>query len=91
MQYLAVVDNEEIVFVDGQGPRRIELSWRRFRAKDRADLVSPVAYQCVYYTQEARAIMGRLQAEFFKALELLEQRQPGPAGEATVTPLRRDE
>ncbi len=89
MQYLAVVDNEEIVFVDGQGPRNIELSWQGFRVSDRDDLVSPIAYQCVYYTEGSRRIMNRLQAEFFKALELLERRSPGSEGQATVTPIRR--
>jgi len=89
MQYLAVVDVEEIVFVDGQGPRNIELSWREFRVGDRGDLVSPVAYQCIFYTEGSRRIMNRLQSEFFKALEMLEQRQPGVGGSASVTPIRR--
>lgn len=91
MQYLAVVDREEIVFVDGQGPRHIELSWQQFRVHDRGDLVSPVAYQCVYYTEASRRIMGRLQAEFFKALERLDERRATPGGQASVTPFRRED
>jgi len=88
MQYLAIVDSEEIVFVDGQGPRLIELAWRDFQPGERQDLRAPVTYTCVYYEQKGNAAMARLQAEFFKALELLEERQPRHEG-ATVTPIDR--
>ena len=86
MQYLAIVDQEEIVFVDGQGPRVIELAWRDFHPGERADLREPVSYTCVYYEEKGRMAMGRLQGEFLKALEILENRQPKPPG-ATVTEL----
>ncbi|MGD8672196.1 MAG: hypothetical protein PVF07_06375 [Thiogranum sp.] len=89
MQYLAVVDREEIVFVDGQGPRFIELAWCDFHPGERADLREPVSYTCVYYDEKGRAAMARLQGEFFKALEILENRQPRPDG-ASVTPLERE-
>jgi len=88
MQYLAVVDKEEIVFVDGQGPRAIEISWRDFRVGEREDLRAPVAYTCIYYDEKGREIMNRLQSEFLKALQLLENRQPKADG-ATVTPIER--
>ena len=89
MQYLAIVDREEIVFVDGQGPRFIELAWCDFHPGERADLREPVSYTCVYYDEKGRAAMARLQGEFFKALEILENRQPRPDG-ASVTPLERE-
>ena len=88
MQYLAIVDQEEVVFVDGQGPRVIELAWRDFHPGEREDLREPVSYTCVYYEDKGRAAMGRLQGEFFKALEILEERQPKSSG-ATVTDLQR--
>jgi hypothetical protein len=88
MQYLAAIDNEEIVFVDGQGPRTIELAWRDFHAGDREDLRAPVSYTCVYYHEKGQQITGRLQSEFLKALELMESRQPRSEG-ATVTPLKQ--
>jgi len=86
MQYLGIIDRDEIVFVDGQGPRMIELAWRDFQPSEREDLRAPVTYTCVYYNEKGREIMNRLQSEFFKALELMEERQPGTDG-ATVTHL----
>ena len=89
MQYLGIIDREEIAFVDGQGPRLIELCWRDFRSGEREDLRTPVTYTCIYYDAKGREIMHRLQNEFFKALELMEQRQPKKPGGGTVTPLDR--
>ncbi len=86
MQYLAIVDREEIVFVDGQGPRLIELAWCDFHAGEREDLHAPVLYTCVYYRGKGRQEMFRLQGEFLKALELVEGRQP-KAVSTTVTPI----
>lgn len=88
MQYLGVLDREEIVFVDGQGARVIELAWRDFQAGERTDLQAPVSYTCVYYLSKGRAIMPRLQREFCKALELMESRLPKQPSE-TVTPIKR--
>jgi hypothetical protein len=90
MQYLAIVDSEEIVFVDGQGPRVIEVSWQDFRAGDRENLRDPVNYTCIYYHDKGVQAMSRLQGEFLKGLELLEQRQPKATGQATVTRLERE-
>jgi len=89
MQYLGIIDREEVAFVDGQGPRMIEISWRDFQSGERKDLRAPVTYTCVYYDEKGREIMARLQNEFFKALELIENRQPKPDEGATVTPLER--
>jgi hypothetical protein len=90
MQYLAIVDSEEIVFVDGQGPRVIEVSWQAFRASEREDLRDPVNYTCIYYHEKGIPAMSRLQGEFLKGLELLEERQPKASGQATVTRIDRD-
>ena len=89
MQYLAIIDADEIVFVDGQGPRVIELAWQRFRSGEREDLHAPVSYECVYYDDKGVETMQRLQGELFKALEIIEKRSPRPAG-ATVTSIGRD-
>jgi hypothetical protein len=88
MQYLAAIDSEEIVFVDGQGPRAIEVSWRDFQAGERQDLRAPVAYTCIYYDEKGRKIMNRLQSEFLKALQLMEARQPKTDG-ATIIPIAK--
>ena len=89
MQYLGIIDLEEVAFVDGQGPRMIELSWRDFRPGERKNLDAPVTYTCVHYNANSSDIMSRLQSEFLKALALMAQRQQKTAS-ATVTPLKRD-
>jgi len=89
MQYLAIVDQEEVVFVDGQGPRTIELAWRDFHPGEREDLRTPVSYTCIYYEQKGMKNMGRLQGEFLKALDQLEHKQPRAEAAATVTRLDR--
>lgn len=83
MQYMAVIDHEEIIFVDAQYKRWVEVAWRAFRPRDRASLEEPVAYQAVYYTPEGAELQLRLQAEFHKALALLDARRPS-AGNAEV-------
>ena len=87
MQYQAVIDREEIIFVDSQYRRWVEVAWRRFQPRERAALDEPVAYQAVFYTAEGRDLQRRLQAEFHKALSLLDSRRPAP-GEARILNLR---
>lgn len=89
MQYLAVIDAEEIVFVDGQGPRSIELAWQHFRPQEREDLRAPVSYECVYYEPKGLQTMQRLQSEFSQALAVVEKRLPRSQG-GTVTRIGRD-
>lgn len=76
MLYLAVIDAEEIVFVDGAAGRLMELSWQNFRPQTRAALSDPVPYEAVFYSATGRTLMGRLQGEFHKSLVLLEGRRP---------------
>ena len=90
MQYLAAVDKEEIIFVDGQGPREIELTWCDFQPGKRENLRDPVAFTCIYYHPKGKEIMGRLQSEFLKALTLQEARLPKSGG-ASITPLGRED
>ena len=87
MQYPAVIDREEIIFVDSQYRRWVEVAWRQFQPRERAALDEPVAYQAVFYTAEGRDLQRRLQAEFHKALSLLDSRRPAP-GEARILNLR---
>jgi len=79
MQYLAVLDNEEFIFVDREGGRMIEIAWQHFRPGERTALDTPVAYEAVYYSASGIQIMQRLQGEFHKALMLLVQRAPARA------------
>ncbi len=75
MQFLAVLDAEEFIFVDREAGRYIDLAWREFRPQARQSLDEPVAYQAVYYRREAVSHMTRLLGEFPRALRELEQRQ----------------
>ena len=69
MLYLAVIDDEEIIFLDGAVSRsRIETVWQHFRPQERTTLTEPVAYEVVFYTRESLTTMRRLQGEFQRAL-----------------------
>ncbi len=87
MQYLAVLDSDEFIFVDREGGRFIELAWRGFQVADRSALDEPVAYEAIYYSPGAAAVMTRLQGEFGRALKQLEDRQELP-GSARVLKLQ---
>lgn len=71
MQYLAILDEEELVFLDGEHKCWIDVAWRHFRPQARASLADPVAYEAVYYRDDVRNIMMRLHAELPKALHAL--------------------
>jgi hypothetical protein len=75
MQYLAVLDSEEFIFVDSIVGRAISIAWQGFKPSGRGSLTDPVPYTAVYYHADAEEIMKRLQAEFFKALQLLAECQ----------------
>ena len=89
MQYLAIIDQEEIVFVDGLRPRKIDLAWRDFHPGEHDCLDSPVTYTCIYYTEQGQQARVRLQGEFLAALEQMKKRQPKSA-DATVTQFPRN-
>ena len=86
MQYMAVVDAEEVIFVDSQFKRWVEVSWRAFKPQARAALDEAVAYQAVFYTAQGADTQRRLQGEFHAALELLASRRQ-PTAPAHVLPL----
>jgi len=79
MQFLAVLDNEEFIFVDREGGRMIEIAWQHFRPGERSALDAPVAYEAVHYSAVAAQIMPRLLSKFHKALMQLQERTPAPA------------
>lgn len=92
MQYLGVIDEEEIVFVDsqayavrgGEGGRVILLAWQ-FRPDLRSDNLSePVPIDVVYYDRSAAEIQKRLLGEFNKSLDILEARYRESGCEARV-------
>ena len=76
MQYLAVLDAEEFIFVDREGGRMIGIAWQRFKPQSRHSLDEPVAYEAVYYTAKGEETMRRLQGEFHRALHQLQEKSP---------------
>jgi hypothetical protein len=88
MQYLAVLDRDEFIFVDREQRRWVEIAWQHFRPGDRQALDEPVAYEAVYYSDTARETMKRLQGEFLKALQALQGRAPQHAS-ARVIPWKQ--
>jgi hypothetical protein len=87
MQYLAAIDAEEIIFVDSQYKRWVELAWQQFKPQARDALAAPVAYHAVFYTQDGGDIQHRLQSAFHDALALLDKRHR-PSKSAHVLSLK---
>ncbi len=83
MQYLAIVDAEEFVFLDGNTKCWIDVAWRNFRPQQRSSLDEPVPYEAVYYHAHAAELMPRLQAELPRALAELAAKERF-SGEARV-------
>lgn len=71
MQYMAIVDHEEFVFIDGERKCWVDIAWRNFERQARDALDQPVAYEAVYYRENMAAVMKRLQSEFPAALQTL--------------------
>ncbi len=82
MQMQAVIDADEVIFVDnqayavrdGEGGRLIMLAWVFRHDQGRDDLNEPAPIELVYYHPSARELHNRLIGEFGKALDQLEQR-----------------
>jgi len=81
MQYLAILDAEEWVFLDGERKCWVDIAWRHFRPQARTSLDEPVEYEAVFYQVNARDLMVRLLAELPRALHDLAKkaRIDGPA------------
>ncbi|OIR11478.1 hypothetical protein GALL_69710 [mine drainage metagenome] len=81
MQYLAVLDAEEFVFIDGARKCWIDIAWRDFHPQSRNALDEPIPYQALYYLPDSAQLMSRLQAELPRALHELagKERLDGPA------------
>ncbi len=77
LQYLAVIDDEEVVFVDGMVKHRIEIAWRRFQPHRCARLGDPVPFEECRYSPQLDPLAARLRGEFGQALAQHELRHPG--------------
>ena len=78
MQYLAIIDSEEIVFVDSLHKSQVAIAWTDFRPQGRSRLDDAVPYVARYYSPDTLQIMPRLQSEFLVALRQLRDRQSKP-------------
>ena len=83
MQYQAVMDREEIIFVDnhggyahhgGEGGRLIVLAWKFRQQAGRDTLDAPVPMVLISYGPDTREIHRRLMSEFPPALDRLEEK-----------------
>jgi hypothetical protein len=92
MQYLAVIDRKEIIFIDsqayavrdGEGGRMILLAWQ-FRADLRPDALNePVPIDLVFYHPSAAEVQKRLMGDFSKSLDILDARYRDAGCEARV-------
>lgn len=88
LQYMAVLDAEEFIFVDSQNKAWVELAWQHFRPQARSALDESVPFEVVHYGPQAVATMKRLRREFHQALHTLAERDL-PQQDARVLPLVR--
>lgn len=86
LQYMAVLDAEEFIFVDSQNKAWVELAWQGFRPQARSALDERVPFEVVYYQPQASETMKRLSGEFHRALRQLAERQK-PAAPASILDL----
>jgi hypothetical protein len=83
MQYLAVMDREEIIFLDAEHKSWVEIAWQNFRPQQRSALTEAVPYEAVYYNPGAGETMRRLQVEFPSAVKALAAKD-APAAVARI-------
>ncbi|MGB0721719.1 MAG: hypothetical protein ACPGU7_04910 [Gammaproteobacteria bacterium] len=98
MQFLAVVSDDEVIFVDsqaygvrdGEGGRMILLAWCIPGQAKRDALNEPVPIDVVHYAQGQGETQRRLMGDFLAAMDLMVERQQGraPAETARVITLR---
>ena len=82
MQFMAILDQHEIVFVDSQsyavsgyvGGRMILLAWQYNQLNDRDSLDKPVPCEVVSYEQDNGEIQIRLVTEFRQAMKMIKAR-----------------
>ena len=82
LQFMAVLDKNEIVFVDSlsyatsekEGGRLILVAWKFPTSHDRDALGDPMPCEVVFYEKKNSDLQLRLISEFRLAMELLDQR-----------------
>lgn len=75
MQCLAIIDHEEIVFVDRELPGQVQLAWQNFHRQERSALDQRVEFEAAFYTRESLQVMSRLMSEFPKAMQAMADKE----------------
>jgi hypothetical protein len=75
MQFLAIIDQAEIIFVDREMPKQVQLAWQSFKRQDRSALDERVQFEAAFYTQASLDILPRLMSEFPKAMQVLAEKE----------------
>jgi hypothetical protein len=89
MQYMAVIDAEEVIFVSMYYRSQIQFAWRYFDLREMTDLTrDTVRYQFEYYDPEALMVMARVPREFGEAMALFDERHARSQPPAKVLKLR---
>lgn len=82
LQYLAVIDGNDIYFVDSlayavnnnEGGRMITISWHTSATTERASLEQNIPMEIIFYDRDMSHVQSRLCQEFHKAMRLMDQR-----------------
>ena len=82
LQFMAILDKNEIVFVDSQsyavanneGGRIILIAWKLPISHDRDSLEEPMQSEVVFYDKKDDDLQLRLVSEFREAMQLMDQR-----------------
>lgn len=77
MQFLAIIDAEEIVFVPGDFRNIVAIAWTDFRPNQRSALHDPVPYIVRHYRTDGVELMRQLQTDFSQALQTFYAKQVG--------------
>lgn len=80
MQVLAIIDRDEIVFVNSRRKHLVETAWQHFQPRNRSALDEPVSYEVVHYGRDSAAAMMRLQGEFAAAMQALAAKTDAGSG-----------
>ena len=84
MQFLAVIDHEEIVFVDREFPTQVQLAWQHFHRHERHALNERIEFEAAFYTADSLGVMARLMSEFPKAMQAMADKERAGAPAAVL-------
>lgn len=94
MQYLSIIDKEEVVFIDGAQRRYMKMSWQKFKPHVRENLQDPVPYERVVYKacheHQDPSFMPRIIDEFFIAVRKYREKHMPEEGKHVILPFKAE-